>query len=69
MSWQEWIVALLVLGCLARIGIRVYTLFKRAKENRTLCDSCTSGCERKQSEAKSDCCGCMQKKKKKSCCR
>ena len=46
-SWQEWVVALLLLFCAVRIGMSIYSFFHRVKENDNPCDSCASGCELK----------------------
>ena len=46
-SWQEWVVALLLLLCAVRIGMSIYSFFHRVKENGNPCDSCASGCELK----------------------
>ena len=32
-SWQEWVVALLLLLCAVRIGMSIYSFFHRVKEN------------------------------------
>ena len=42
-SWQEWVVALLLLLCAVRIGMSIYSFFHRVKENGNPCDSCASG--------------------------
>ena len=46
-SWQEWVVALLLLLCAVRIGMSIYSFSHRVKENGNPCDSCASGCELK----------------------
>ena len=56
-SWQEWVVALLLLLCAVRIGMSIYSFFHRVKENGNPCDSCASGCELKD----------MMEKKQKEC--
>ena len=38
-SWQEWVVALLLLLCAVRIGMSIYSFFHRVKENGNPCDS------------------------------
>ena len=48
-SWQEWVVALLLLLCAVRIGMSIYSFSHRVKENGNPCDSCASGCELKLS--------------------
>lgn len=68
-SWQEWVVALLLLLCVVRIGMSIYSFFYRIKKNSNPCDSCTSGCELKDlyDKKRASCSG-VTKKKKKSCC-
>ena len=53
-SWQEWVVALLLLLCAVRIGMSIYSFFHRVKENGNPCDSCASGCELKNLYDKSN---------------
>ena len=68
-SWQEWVVALLLLLCAVRIVMSTYSFFNRAKGNGNPCDSCASGCELKDLYDKKRAeCGGGTKKKKKSCC-
>ena len=61
-SWQEWVVALLLLLCAVRIGMSIYSFSHP-------CDSCASGCELKNlyDKKRAECSG-VTKKKKKSCC-
>lgn len=68
-NWQEWIVGLLLLLCAVRIGMSIYSFFRRTKENSNPCENCASGCELKRlyDEKRTDCSK-DQKKKKKSCC-
>ena len=68
-SWQEWVVALLLLLCAVRIGMSIYSFSHRVKENGNPCDSCASGCELKNlyDKKRAECSG-VTKKKKKSCC-
>lgn len=68
-SWQEWVVALLLLLCAVRIGRNVYAFFHRAEKNGNPCDGCASGCELKELyDKKRAMCSEGAKKKKKSCC-
>ena len=48
MHWQEWIVALLVLLCTARIGMNVISFFRSSGKKNSPCDSCPTGCEIKR---------------------
>ena len=45
MNWQEWVVGLLIVLCVARILYGIYLFFRRVKENDNPCASCASGCE------------------------
>ena len=47
MNWQEWVVGLLIVLCVARILYGIYLFFRRVKENDNPCASCASGCELK----------------------
>ena len=68
-SWQEWVVALLLLLCAVRIGMSIYSFFHRVKENGNPCDSCASGCELKNMmEKKRRECDVKKKSTKKNCC-
>ena len=68
-NWQGWVVALLLLFCAVRIGMSIYSFFRRAREGGNPCDTCATGCELKQL-LDEKCAGCSKdrKKKKKSCC-
>lgn len=68
-SWQEWGVALLLLLCIVRIGMSVYSFIHRAPKKGYPCDRCASGCELKNLYGKksAECSG-VTKKIKKSCC-
>ena len=68
-SWQEWVVALLLLFCAVRIGMSIYSFFHRVKENDNPCDSCASGCELKDMiDKKRGECDVKKKSTKKNCC-
>ena len=68
-SWQEWVVALLLLLCAVRIGMSIYSFFHRVKENGNPCDSCASGCElKRQLDKKQQECKVTKKHPKKNCC-
>jgi len=66
-SWQEWVVALLLLLCAVRIGMSIYSFFHRVKENGNPCDSCASGCELKNlyDKKRAECSGVTKKKEEK----
>ena len=68
MNWQEWVVGLLIVLCVARILYGIYLFFRRVKENDNPCASCASGCELKNlyDKKRAECSG-VTKKKKKSC--
>lgn len=68
-SWQEWVVALLLLLCAVRIATSAYSFFRQAKEKSNPCENCVSGCELKDlyEKKRAECSG-GTKKKKKSCC-
>lgn len=65
-SWQEWVVALLLLLCAVRIGMSIYSFFHRVKENGNPCDSCASGCELKNlyDKKRAECSGVTKKRRK-----
>ena len=66
-SWQEWVVALLLLLCAVRIGMSIYSFSHRVKENGNPCDSCASGCELKNlyDKKRAECSGVTKKKEEK----
>ena len=37
MNWQEWVVGLLIVLCVARILYGIYLFFRRVKENDNPC--------------------------------
>lgn len=68
-NWQEWVVAILLLLCVVRIGMSVYSFFRCTKEKGNPCASCASGCDIKRLyDEKRDECRKGSKKAKKSCC-
>lgn len=70
MNWQEWVVGLLIVLCVARILYGIYLFFRRVKENDNPCASCASGCELKDMmEKKQKECSSKKKNTKKNCCR
>lgn len=70
MNWQEWVVGLLIVLCVARILYGIYLFFRRVKESDNPCASCASGCELKDMmEKKQKECSSKKKNTKKNCCR
>lgn len=68
-NWQEWVVALLLLLCLVRVGQGFLTFFKRSSRSKNPCDSCVTGCElRDLLEKKRQTCQSAKKEKEKKCC-
>ena len=47
-NWQEWVVGVLVVLCIARVVYGIFLFFRRTRENQNPCDSCVSGCELKE---------------------
>lgn len=46
-NWQEWVVGVLVVFCIARVIYGMFLSFRRMRENQNLCDGCVSDCELK----------------------
>lgn len=68
-GWQEWGVALLLVLCILRLGVRLRAFFRGMKNNNNPCDSCSSGCELKsQLGKKQQECKVNQSSGKKKCC-
>ena len=68
-NWQEWVVGVLVVLCIARLVYGIYTFFRRTRDSGNPCDSCVSGCELKDMiEKKRKECGVKKKSTKKNCC-
>ena len=68
-NWQEWVVGVLVVLCIARIIYGIFLFFRHTRENKNPCDSCVSGCElRDMLEKKRKECGVKKKSTKKNCC-
>lgn len=69
MNWQQWVVAILLLLCIVRIGWGIYTFFRRTKENSNPCANCVTGCDLKRlMDEKRAACSVTKKEKKKKCC-
>ena len=69
-SWQDWIVALLVVFCFVRLGISIWSMFLKSKGARQdPCEHCPQPCDVKRLyDKKVANCGNSEKKTKKSCC-
>ena len=46
-NWQEWVVGVLIVLCIARVIYGIYLFFRRTRESENPCDSCVSGCDLK----------------------
>ena len=71
MTWdrQEWVVALLIVLCVARMVYGIYNFFRSTKNNENPCASCASGCElKRQLDKKQQECKVTKKHPKKNCC-
>ena len=42
-NWQEWVVGVLIVLCIARVIYGIYLFFRRTRESENPCDSCVSG--------------------------
>ena len=72
-DWQSWIVALVVLLCIIRLGQGVFSFFRRTKQKENPCLHCPQECEIKHLyEQKRQECSAKQEKigrnSKKNCC-
>lgn len=68
-SWQEWIVGILIVLCIARMVYSIFLFFRRARENKSPCTTCVSGCELKDMmDRKRKECQTKKKSAKKKCC-
>lgn len=68
-NWQEWVVGVLVILCIARVVYGMFLFFRRTQESANPCDSCASGCGLKDMmEKKRNLCDVKKKKTKKNCC-
>ena len=68
-NWQEWVVGVLVVLCIARIIYGIFLFFRRTRESENPCDSCVSGCDLKDMmEKKRQERGVKKKSTKKNCC-
>ena len=64
-NWQEWVVGVLIVLCIARVIYGIYLFFRRTRESENPCDSCVSGCDLKDMmEKKRQECGVKKKSTK-----
>lgn len=68
-DWQEWVVRILIVFCVARMVFSISLFFRRAKKKENPCSSCVSGCELKDlmDEKRKKCQSKDEVAKKKSC--
>lgn len=68
-NWQSWVVALVLLLCVIRIGQRIYSFYRTIKEKRNPCENCATGCELKElyDKKRAECSGARKETKKKCC--
>lgn len=65
-DWQEWAVAFLLLLCCIRIGMSLYSFFRRSEKNENPCAGCATGCDLKRLlDEKRGECGVERKKRRK----
>lgn len=66
MNWQQWVVAILLLLCIVRIGWGIYAFFRRTKENGNPCANCVTGCDLKRlmDEKRAECSVTKKKRRK-----
>ena len=68
-NWQEWVVGVLVVLCIARVIYGIFLFFRHTRENQNPCENCVSGCELKgMMEKKRRECDVKKKSTKKNCC-
>lgn len=69
-SWQDWIVALVVVLCIARVGMSIWNMFLTSKKDgNNPCAHCPQPCDlKRQYDQKVQNCCHEDKKSKKSCC-
>lgn len=69
LDWQEWVVALLIIVCVVRVGYGISVFFRRSKKKESPCASCATGCALKiQLEQKAQNCEKEKPAKTKKCC-
>jgi len=69
-NWQDWIVALIVLLCVVRVGMSLWQLYRKTlRGGENPCAHCPNPCDIKRlyDQKVQNCCHC-EKKTKKSCC-
>jgi hypothetical protein len=70
LAWQDWIVSLIVILCVGRVGLSLWNLYKKTKQSAdNPCTHCSQPCDIKRlyDQKKENCC-LGDKKTKKSCC-
>ena len=69
-SWQDWVVALIVVLCFVRVGMSVWNTYQRSRDAKAdPCATCSQPCDIKRLyEQKQAGCQGKEKKTKKSCC-
>ncbi|MBQ9884803.1 MAG: hypothetical protein IJM43_10240 [Bacteroidaceae bacterium] len=68
-NWQEWVVALVVVLCVAKVALSIFQTYKRGTEGNSPCAGCASPCDIKRLyDKKRESCQGNVKKSNKSCC-
>lgn len=69
LTFQEWIVAVIVFICVILVVNRIIHFFRSAKNNENPCAGCVNGCDlKKMLDEKQQKCKEDLKKKNKKCC-
>ena len=70
LSWQDWVVALIVALCFVRVGMSVWSIYQRSRDAKAdPCFNCSQPCDLKRLyEQKKTGCISKEKKTKNSCC-
>lgn len=58
-NWQEWVVWILLVLCVARIVWGGYRFYRRTKRGESPCAGCSSPCKNRENAkiGKKNCCG------------
>ncbi len=68
-GWQEIVVAVILVCCIALIGRNIFHFFKKVKKKGNPCESCVSGCDlKRQLDKKRQECASKTLPPKKKCC-